>query len=177
MDIPPVVRDYLAREDSLARAQLVSAHLEVKEQLGNPATRRAIIKWLAADEARRPEMTGLVAGSLGFLRAEAEPGEAMVVRPFTLHPEPIVRLRAFEFLLTLYFPDRNREALLMVLQSMLVDSHDAVRTQGVRYLERADAGAELGTFLAGWAREAPGKGWHTGESAELVEWLLAEDGG
>ena len=176
MSIPPVIRSYLATEDGMARAQLGSDHPELERQLADPATRRAVLDWLRTDQAQRPEFAELVMGCIGFLRAAAEPDETPVVRPFTLHPAPEVRLRAFEFLLTLYFPERNRDALLLVLQSMLADADDAVRTQGARFVERAGAGAELGLFLAHWSQQAADRDWDTGEAAELVERLRSEDG-
>jgi hypothetical protein len=176
MSIPPAVRAYLSSEDGLRRAQLSADHPELAEQLADPATRQALLDWLRSDEAQYPEAAPLVAGNIAFLRTAAEPGEASTLRPYTLHPDPAVRLSAFEFLLTLYFPDRNPDALLMVLQSMLADADDAVRTHGARYVERAGAASELAPFLARWAREAPDRDWQAGESAEVVGRLLAERG-
>ena len=174
MDIPDAVRSYLATEDALARAQLVADHPEIEAVLADDDTRRAILDWLSEAEAHRPENTSLVAGSLEFLRSGAGPQDAAAVRSYTLHPDSGVRLRAFELLLTLYFPDRNRDALLMVLQSMLTDADDLVRTAGARYVDRAGAAPELGAFLAGWTQEAPARDWHTGESAEVVDRLLTK---
>lgn len=175
MTIPADVRRYLAAGDSLARAQVTSDHPDVGDRLADPRTRESVLAWLRSDEATQPEASHLVAGCLTFLRPAAEPAEVSAVRPFTLHPDAVIRLRAFEFLLTLYFPDRNREALLMVLQAMLADAADPVRTLGMRYVERADAAGELDTYLRGWVREAPAKGWHTGEAAELAPRLLGDD--
>ncbi|WP_020669586.1 hypothetical protein [Amycolatopsis nigrescens] len=172
MDIPPLVRSYLATDDGMVRNQLLTEHPEVQEQLTDPRTRRAVLDWLGGEEARQAGLAGFVAGCLSYLRTHAVPEEAVEVRPFTLHPEPVVRVKAYEVLLTLYYPDKNREALLMVLQAMLADPADAVRTQGAHFVASADARQELDAFLAGWAREAPGKGWDTGQAAWHVRQLL-----
>ena len=174
MDLPESVRSYLATEDALARAQLVADHPEIEAVLADAATRQTILDWLSGAEAQHPEHTSLVLGSLEFLRSGADPQDAAAVRSYTLHPDAGVRLRAFELLLTLYFPDRNREALLMVLQAMLTDADDRVRSAGARYVDRAGAAAELGTFLAGWSQQASARDWHTTESAEVVDRLLSE---
>ncbi|HOU40207.1 MAG TPA: hypothetical protein PK829_02960, partial [Promineifilum sp.] len=83
-----------------------------------------------------------------------------------------VRLAAYEFLLTLYYPDKNREALLQLLQNMLSDSEDAIRAAGARYADQADVAAELRSFLLRWQKTAPGQGWANTESFELVGRLL-----
>lgn len=174
MSIPTVVTAYLSSEDKLRRAQLLADHPELGQLLEDPSTRTELVDWLRTDEADEPESAPLVAGVLMFLRTAAAAHEAAVIRPFTLHPDPIVRLRAYEILLTLYFPDRNPDALLLVLQSMLSDPHDGVRAQGARYVERAGAVAELAPFLTGWTRKAREREWDEGESAEVVDRLLAE---
>jgi hypothetical protein len=174
MSLPPAVAAYLSSEDGLQRAQLTADHPELQALLRDAGTRLAVLDWLHSDEAQRPESTPLVAGSIGFLRTAAQPDEAAALRPYTLHREAKVRLRAYEFLLTLYFPDRNPDALLLVLQSMLSDPDDGVRSQGGRYVERAGAAGELAPFLARWSREAPERDWNAGESAEVVNRLLAE---
>lgn len=174
MDVPEHVVQYLANAGSLARARIEHEHPELPEQLASAEVRGKLLDWLAGAEAREPGAAGLVASTLETLRPHAQPAEATTIRPFTLHDQPLVRLRAYEYLLTLYFPDRNREALMLVLQSMLSDPDDGVRRLGARYVDRADAGAELRAFLTLWVAQAQDRGWDTGQAYELVTKELAE---
>jgi hypothetical protein len=85
-----------------------------------------------------------------------------------------VRVRAYEFLLTLYFPDKNREAMITLLQNMILDNHDAVRVQGLRYIERADAVPDVLELLQRWRKIAMLRNWDKTESFEVVTRLLKE---
>jgi len=173
-EIPAGVREYLASDDALIRAQLLHINPNLKQTLEDPQTRTAILNWLASDEAWDSALSGFVLNCLGFLRSGAAVSEDQIVRTFLLHPDPYVRLRAYEFLLTLYFPDRNREAMFLLLHGMLSDSADAVRAQAVRYIERANAVAELRGSLERWYKRAQNLGWTGTESFELVEHLLKQ---
>ncbi|RIK44206.1 MAG: hypothetical protein DCC55_03180 [Chloroflexi bacterium] len=148
-------------------------HPDLNQSLRDPSTRAALLEWLASDAARDPAQSGTVANTLEFLRIGATPTEAMTIRPFLLHPDPFVRLRAYEFLLTLYFPDKNREAMLLLFHNMLTDRDEAVRSLAVSYIERANAVAELRGVLETWLQTARQQGWENTETLELVERLLA----
>lgn len=176
MDVPEHVVQYLANVGGFERARLEHEHPDLPQQLASAEMREKLLEWLAGAEAQEPTAAGLVANTLDTLRPHAEPPEATTVRPYTLHDEPHVRLRAYEYLLTLYFPHRNREALMLVLQSMLSDPDDGVRRLGARYVDRADAGTELHAFLTLWVAQAADRGWDTGQAYELVTKELAERG-
>src|SRR5260370_22553026 len=171
-EIPAGVREYLSTTDSLYRAEVAQRYPDLQKALNDPATRKAVLDWLASDEAWDSANSGFTSNCLEFLRAGATEGEAQIVRGFLLHPEPQVRLRAYEFLLTLYFPDKNREAMFLLLHGMLSDNDDMVRAQAARYIERANAVAELRDFLQRWYKTASDRGWAGTERFELVERLL-----
>ncbi len=169
---PDQVKEYLASDDALVRKQLFQREPGLQQTLADPETRAAILNWLADDQAWEPSVEGLIQNCLIFLQGDASVSEDKTVRSFLLHPNPYVRLRAYEFLLSLYFPDKNREALFLLLHGMLSDSDDAVRTQAARYIERAGAVEELSQFLERWYKTAPNLGWEGTESFELVGRLL-----
>jgi hypothetical protein len=174
LDLPDSVTMYLASDSALFRSQLRQDHPELDQQLAAPETRRAMLHWMQSDD-RTPDDPDLIATILGHLRAGADQSEADTIRPFTLHATPLVRLRAFEFLMTLYFPSENRPALLALLQTMLVDDDDGVRAAAARYVERADAAVNLAAYLRQWLGTAEGRGWVGTESHRLVSRLAGGD--
>jgi hypothetical protein len=175
-EIPPEVKEYLSMEDGLARVELLHQHPRLEERLQDPATRQAVLDWLGGNEARQPAWSGLAASALAFVRPGITPDDAPVVRTFLVHPVPAVRRGAFELLLTLYFPDRDREALLMLLHSMLLDADDTVRSAAARYVERIGLAEELGAFLRSWLEAAGARSWADTESYELVNRLTGGGG-
>jgi len=171
-DLPIEVRAFLSTNDSLAQAELAQRYPDLNATLADPAVRAAVLAWLADDDAWVEANAHITLNALRYLRSAADPGEAQAIRPFLLHPQPRVRLAAYEFLLTLYYPDKNREALLQLLQNMLSDSQDAIRAAGARYAQQADVTPELHSFLQRWQKTAGGQGWTDTESFELVQRLL-----
>jgi len=170
--IPQEAREYLSAGDGLGRASVQQRHPNVQETLGLPATRAAIVAWLADDEAAAPSNAGFATRCLQHLGPKAAPHEAPVVRRFLLHTSASVRTVAYEFFIVLYFPDKNREALYMLLNTMVVDPEDAVRAQAMRYIERADAIEELRPFLTLWRARAYQSGWGGTSAYELANRLL-----
>ena len=63
----------------------------------------------------------------------------------------------------------------MTLHTVILDHHDAVRTQAVRYMERADTITELRAFLKRWHKLALGRKWQGTEAFEIVDRLLKND--
>jgi hypothetical protein len=171
-EIPIAVQQYLASEDDWFRHGIIQQNPRLVETLTDPGTRRAIVDWLSSDAAYAEAQIGLAVNYLKFLRPAARPDEASAIRTLLLHPNLQVRLCAYEFLLTLYFPDKNREALLGLLTGMLSDAEDAVRAEAAQYIERANATAELKDFLQRWIRMAVERGWGSSESYEIVVRLL-----
>lgn len=171
-EIPDLVQKYLTSNDSLARAELLQRNPDLKSFLERPETREAILGWLGSEEAWEPTRSSFVANCLEFLRAGAVPAEEQAVRAFLLHPDFGVRLRVYEFLLTLYYPERNRNAMFLLLHGMLADPSDRVRVSAVAYIQGVGATEELRSFLDRWLKLAPGQGWEKTESFEMVEKLL-----
>ncbi|HEY9639991.1 MAG TPA: hypothetical protein V6C57_05875 [Coleofasciculaceae cyanobacterium] len=169
IEIPAEVKEYLSSRDALHRVQVVNHYPNLQQTLSEPQTRTAILTWLTSEEAWEQSMSSLLDSCLAFLQAGATPEESPIVRNFLFHNNPHVRLHAYEFLISLYFPDQNPEALLILLHSMLLDADDLVRTQAISYIERANLVTELKEFLKGWLKAAPSRGWSQTESFELVE--------
>lgn len=170
--LPDDFRAYLSSSDKLFRAQLLQERPLLAEELKDPSVRTALLAWIASSEAKGASLNAMRSNALEFLRTGASPEEADVVRRFLLDLDPNVRLGAFEFLLTLYFPDKDPEALLMLLHSMLMDPSDLVRSQAVHYIERSGLAGRLRDFLRSWLDAAAARGWDTGEDYELVSRLV-----
>lgn len=171
-DLPASLRDYLSSSDQLFRAALQQQYPGLERSLPSARVRSAVVAWLAGDEAPRDEFAEVAANALDFIRTRARASEARIARRFVLHPHPLVRLRADEFLLTLYFPNRNPNAMLSILQSMLLDPADLVRAQAVRYAERIGIGPELRMLLQQWLDLARAQGFASTEGVELAERLV-----
>lgn len=172
--IPKEVKEFIATNSAIYRTQVLQQYPHLAELLGDEKVRETVLTWLATDEAHDKANAEFAMNCLKFIRAGAIQSEAPVVRTFLLHDDPLVRLRAYEFLLTLYFPDKNIEAMFLLLHSMLSDENDTVRKLAARYIERADAVDELRTFLERWYKDAPKFGWESTESYELVGQLLGK---
>src|SRR5258706_6947555 len=113
--IPAEVREYLASNDSLLRADLARRYRNLNETLNDPNTRSAVLAWLITNEAFDEASVHFTINCLKYLQGKASSDESQTVRTFLLHPSPHVRLAAYENLLTLYFPDKNPEALMQLL--------------------------------------------------------------
>jgi HEAT repeat protein len=170
-NIPAPVLQYLATKDSLIRAQIAAEHPDLQQILGNPATRSAILDWLRSEAAWEPSAASLVSNCLELLRGGSAE-ETPVVRPFVLHPDPFVRIGAFEVLLSLYYPDKNPHALLLVFQNMLSDNADNVRSLAAHYIETIQVTGELKEFLERWHKNARNVGWEATESFERIGRIL-----
>jgi hypothetical protein len=172
--IPAEVREYLASNDSLLRAELSRRYPDLNQTLNDPSTRSAVLAWLAGNEAWQDDLIHFTINCLKYLQGKASSDESQVVRSFLLHPNPHVRLAAYENLLTLYFPDKNPEALLQLLQNMFSDSDETIRVEAARYARQSGVVPELKGFLQRWRKLAVTQGWENFESVELVDQLLNE---
>lgn len=171
-DLPDSVLQYLVSADSLVRAQLIAAHGDLPAILSSLETRSALLRWLGSGDAFEPAVASLVVSALELLRLGESEQEEAIVRTFLLHENQEVRLRAYECLLTRYFPDKNRQAMVLLLHSMVTDESDMVRTAATDYIQRARIENEMRDFLARWIPFATRRGWIASESYELVERLL-----
>lgn len=170
--IPAEIREYLSTNDSLVRAQLAQRYPDLDRTLNAEETRVSVLNWLASNEAWSENMSHFTMNSLKYLRSKASTEAAPVVRAFLLHPSAQVRLAAYEYLLTLYYPDKNREALLQLLQNMLMDRDELIRVEGARYVEQSQTADDLNDFLKRWDQTAAVRGWENTESHELVQRFL-----
>lgn len=172
-DLPDEVKAYFSSEDAFTRAQLLQTHPQLDETLNSPELVAKLLQWLSSPDAWADETdVNFLLSVLGFLRTHAKESEASVIKVFLLHANPLVRLRVYEYLLTLYFPDKNREALFLLLQAMLSDQDEQVRAEAAGYIQRGDAVTYLRAFLERWIKTASDRGWGNTESFELVERLL-----
>jgi hypothetical protein len=170
--VPDEVQQYLSSRDGLFRAALQSQYPNLQARLSDPAVRDAVAAWLASDEALNEGSVDLLMNALEYLRPTATEADGAAVRSLLMHMEPFVRLAAYNFLVSLYFPDKNRQALLMVLNGMLSDEADAIRQRGAEYVERAGAGAELKLFLQRWLQTASARGWMDTDTYRLIDRLV-----
>jgi hypothetical protein len=145
---------------------------DLSQLLADPATRVALLDWLSSDAAWDERSTTL--SYLEFLRVGASDAETATIRSFLLHPDPTIRSRAYEFLLTLYYPDRNREAMLMLFQNMLADESDTVRSLAAHYIRGIGLSADLRNLLERWLKTASAHGWQETESYKVMEGLLRQ---
>jgi hypothetical protein len=172
-EIPAHVLEYLSSRDSMVKAQIAGEHPELQQQLSDPSTRAAILKWLGSEAAWEPTALGLLLNCLRFLQGGTVE-EAAIVRPFVLHADPFVRIAAFEFLLALYYPNKNPEALLLIFQNMLSDQNDKVRSLAAHYIETISVGGEMKEFLERWYKNAKNLGWGGTESVERIGRILGK---
>ena len=167
--IPVEVQEYLSAGDGLGQVAVEEAHPNVKATLNAPQTRQALLRYLASDDPWATKSPGFAVNALTFVLSGATRAESGFVRPLVLHPQPEVRVRAYNFLVAVAAEDRS--ALIVLLQSMLLDSHDMVRSAGARHIARTQSGAELKTFLTRWMKVSAVHA-EPDESRELVERLL-----
>ncbi len=169
--IPIPVLRYLSTKDSIVRAQIADQYPDLQQQLSDPATRTAILQWLGTDAAWDPSSLALLLNCLQFLQGGTVE-EAQIVRPFALHTDPFVKIAVYEFLLALYYPDKNPEALMLVCQSMLSDQNDKVRSLAAHYIDTINVMSEMKEFLERWYKNAKQLGWEGTESFERIGNIL-----
>jgi hypothetical protein len=170
--LPDLLAEYFASGDALSRADVQRDHPELPELLAAPETRTVLLEWLAGEEPWDVRHAESVSGVLRFLRRQASDADAPRIKPFLLHPNPGVRLAAYEFLTALYYPDINHDALFLLLNGMLMDESDEVRRTGADLVQRVGAPPELRAFLTRWRAMAPARGWEGTASFELITRLL-----
>lgn len=166
------LKAYFSSGDALSRAQLLQMHPQLQETLNSPELLTELLQWLSTNEPWDEANVSLTINVLGFLRAHSRESDASIIKVFLLHTNALVRLRVYEYLLTLYFPDKNREALFLLLQGMLSDHDEQVRAEAASYIQRADAVEYLRGFLERWIKTAADQGRGNTESFELIERLL-----
>jgi hypothetical protein len=172
-EIPSDVREYLTAGDGLARKSVEAQHPDIRQKLQTPDTRAKLIRYLASDEPWQDPSPGMAVNTLGVLQAGAKQEEVPVIRPYLMHPQPQLRLRAYEFLMSVYYPAGERGSMLTLFQSMLLDSEDTIRMQGAQFIKGMKGQTELQPFLERWLKLAPQKGWDKTDSFGAVQNLVA----
>ena len=172
LELPADIKEYLSAGDGLGRKAAEANHPGLQKKLESAETRAAILKYLASDDPWHESNPGIVINALGLIQKGASASEIPLVRPLVLHPEGMVRLGAYDFLFAVYYPAGDRASMINLLQSMLLDSHDMVRSQAAQYVKGLKVPAELKPFLERWIKLAPARGWQKQESFELIERLL-----
>ena len=168
--IPIEVRDYLTANDGLAQAAVKEKYPNLRQTLDAPETRAAIIRYLASREPWA-DKSGFTRNVLGFLQNGASEEEAASIRPLLRHPDPWVRLRTYEYLMAIYYPPRDHQAMSNLFQEMLDDSDEIVRVQAARWIKGLNMSSEMHDFLQRWVKLAVERKWDTQESFSLIQAL------
>jgi hypothetical protein len=174
MPLSEGVLEYLDARDALTREAVFRRHPALRDAVGTPGLRSELVEWLGTDPPWQPEQAERTARAIDLVRSGEAEDDAPTIKPFLLHPAERVRLRAYEFLLGLYFPDRNPDAVFLLLTGMLSDESEMVRSSGAAYVARVGARDQLRPFLQRWLAMAAARGWQGSESHDLVTRLLAE---
>jgi hypothetical protein len=172
--IPAEVKEYLSSKDSHFRAELTRRRPKLVDMVNSKETRTVLFDWLASPQSWHASFSAFTANILEFLRNGAVPRETSIVRPFLLHEDALVRLRAYEFLFTVYFSRKSRESMLLLLNSMLRDPDELVKTQSIRYIERAQLTAHFRPEFDRLRTDAEARGARATESYELLQRFLTE---
>lgn len=170
-ELPADVREFLTAGDALGIRAVEEKHPNIRQKLRSPEIRAALFRYLAGDEPWREGNPGAVISALRVVHNGAAAAEIPLVRPLLMHPEGTVRLQVYEFHMAVYYP-KQRDSMLTLLPAMLLDSHDAVRAQGARYIDGLKIPPELRPFLERWLALAAKRGWEGEESFELVQDLV-----
>jgi hypothetical protein len=174
-EVPAEVKEYILAPDTMTRGPLVERHPDLLKTMEDPRTRKAMLQWLATDEAFTHQGLALAGGYLLFLaNHHPQASETPIVRPFLMHPDPEVRLHAYEHLLTLYYPDKNREAMYLLFTAMLEDQQDLVRKNGASFIRSSGAIDEFRPTLERWLKLSPGRGWQHTDAHVVIEQLVGK---
>jgi hypothetical protein len=171
-EIPVEVRDYLTAGDGLAQAAVVEKYPNVQRTLRTPATRAAILRYLASDEPWKDPTPGFTINALAFLQGSASAKEAPTIHGLLRHPNPWVRLRAYEYMMGVYYPASDRAAMITLFEEMIMDTDEINRVQSARWIKGVNAAPEMSGFLQGWIKTAVKRKWDHQESFEIVQGLL-----
>jgi hypothetical protein len=172
----PDVKEYLSATDPMSRAGVKTRYPGIENKMKEPRTHSDILTWLASEFPWKSEYASFAANCLSFLYSEASESERERLRPFLLHYDAQVRLKAYDYFVLTYFPDKNKQALLLLMESMLVDDDDRVRIAGIRYIERIGAEKEFINVFRAWQFLASLKAWQQSGSAELVAGIIQKYG-
>jgi hypothetical protein len=173
-EIPSEVQDYLTAGDGLAQASVREQHPNLDDVLNAPATRAAILAYLASDEPFKDPSSGFTINALTFLQGAASAKESAPIHHLQRHPNPWVRVRAAEFLMAVYYPVHDRNSMLTLFKEMLNDTDEVVRVQAARWIKGTNAAPDLEGFLGNWLALARKNKWDKTESFQIIEALAKQ---
>ncbi len=128
-EIPESVREYMTAADGLGHFAVQQRHPDLEQVLHSPGTRQTLLRYLSSREAWQDTSVNFTMNILAFLLGNATLSEAPIVRPFLRHPHAGVRLRAYQYLMGVYYPARDRGAIDPLLKDMAADPDAAIRDQ------------------------------------------------
>ena len=170
--IPVEVREYLSESESLGKATVQRKYPGVKATLNAPATREALVRYLASKEPWADPAPAFIVNSLNFLERDANAKELAAIHPLIEYPEPRVRLRVCGYAMAVYYPPRDQEAMGTLIRQMLADPDEIVRVQAARWVRDFNMVSSMRPALQQWAQTAREHKWDTQESYKIIQGLL-----
>lgn len=170
-EIPSEVRAYLSAGDGLGQASVREQHPDLDRVLNAPSTRSAIVAYLASEETLKDSDPGFAMNALAFLQSAANAQEAGSIHRLLRHPNPSIRARAAGYMMAVYYPVRDRNAMLSLFKETLNDSDETVRVQTARWIKGTDSAPLLEGFLENWTLLARKNKWDKTESFQIIQSL------
>jgi len=171
-EIPVEVRAYLSAGDSIGHLEVTQKYPNVERTLASPEVRAAILRYLRSDEAWKEPNPGFMIGALTFLQGAASAKELPAVQGFVVHRNPWVRVRAYEYMMAVYYPAGDSASMVKMFEKMLVDPDEVVRVQAARWIQGVGVVAAMRGYLQNWIQRAPERMWDHQESFTIIQELL-----
>ena len=172
--IPKQAREYLSAGESMAKAAVLEKYPDARRTLEAPATREAIVRYLASKEPWADPTLAFTMNALAYLQTVANAKEAQAIHPLIEYPNPWVRLRVYEYMMAIHYPPRDKPAMTDLFRQMLEDSDEIVRVQAARWISGLNLASEMRPALQEWIRTAPENKWDTQESFNIIQGLLKQ---
>jgi hypothetical protein len=171
-EIPIEVRQYLAASESLARAGVQEKYPGVKNTLQAPATRHAIVRYLASKEPWADPAPDLIMNALSFLLQGANAKELEAIHALIEYPNPWVRIRLCEYMMAIYYPAHDQAAMAGLFRQMLADPDEIVRVRAARWIKALNLASGMRPALEEWSQSAREHKWEGAESYQIIQGLL-----
>lgn len=131
----PALVEYLTASDGLGAAAAEERHPGIRAQAESPEVRRQLMTYLQSKAALKPENTDFTLGALRVVQTRATANEAATFASLEKHPEPLVRLAAYESEYAGYFAQKESKAMRRLAERMLRDPDERIQTRGRDYLQ------------------------------------------
>jgi hypothetical protein len=171
--VPAEVREYFTASDGLGQFSARQNHPHLEDTLKAPTTRMAIVNYLASEEPWH-DHPGFTIGALTYLQTEANAAELARINHLTKHPNALIRLRMFEYMMDIYYPPRDVSRMASMFQAMLADPDDTIRVQAVRWIEGLKMQERMRETLVHWLKFANDHGWTASESYSMIQHMLTD---